>query len=202
MIVVGITGSSGSGKSLCSTLFEKDGYRVIDCDKIAHNVVRNPACREELCKFFGEDIFDKNNVYDRKKVAGIVFNNRNKLSKLNEITHKYIIREIEEIIEECKKDNINVLIDAPLLYEAKLEKICNKTIAVVADKKIKIQRLMARDNISEEMAERRLSNQLDDDYYIKNADYVIYNNDNDDNNLYVKVMNILIKLRGDINEES
>ncbi len=201
MIVAGITGSSGSGKSLCSKLFEKEGYKIIDCDKIAHDVVRIPSCQEELCRFFGEDIFH-NNVYDRKKVAGIVFNNKAKLSKLNEITHKYIIKQIEEIIADCQKENINVLIDAPLLYEAKLEKICDKTIAVVADKQIKIKRLVERDNISAEMALKRLNNQLDDDYYIKNADYVIYNNDDDMNNLYVKVMGILIKLRGDMNEES
>lgn len=201
MMIVGITGSSGSGKSACSLIFQNEGFEIIDCDKIAHDVVRIPECQEELCKFFGEDIFH-NNVYDRKKVAGIVFNNKAKLSKLNDITHKYIIKQIEEIITECKKNDTNVLIDAPLLYEAKLEKICDKTVSVVADKNIKIQRLVKRDNITSEMALKRLDNQLDDDYYIKKSDYVIYNNDNDEKNLYIKVMGILIKLKGDMDEEN
>ena len=172
--VIGITGGSGSGKSTVSLLVEKHGAYIIDADIVAREIVEKgkPALLE-IKKAFSEDVIKEDGSLDRKKLGSIVFADNKKLNILNGITHKYIIDEIKNKVSQ--KDDGLFVIDAALLFQTELFKMCEKTIAVISEKAKRKQRIVARDNIEEKTAEDRISSQDDDEYYRKRADYVIEN---------------------------
>jgi len=164
-VIIGVTGGSGSGKSSFASLL---GYELIDADNVYHTLLsENDMLKKELTDLFGS--------YERKDIASIVFTDDAKLEKLNIITFKYTVAAIVDKIPS----NGNAVIDAPLLFESGLDKTCDVTIAVLAKKTLRIQRIMARDAISREQAETRINAQKPDAFYIKNADYIIHNNGDD-----------------------
>ena len=110
---------------------------------------------------------------DRKKLGEIVFNDKKKLEKLNSIVHPEVIMRCEALAKPL------AVLDAPQLFESGADKKCYKIISVVADRDIRIDRIIKRDNITIEEARARVNAQLDEDYYIKNADYVIHNDGRD-----------------------
>lgn len=172
--VVGITGASGAGKSHISQKLRDLGYEVIDADKTAHESINKSACKEELCEYFGKEILNGENI-DRKKLGKIVFQNPEKLEKLNEITHKYILSDIADQIKKTKGKT--VFVDGAVLIESGMK--CDIMIGVLADKKIRIERIVSRDRITEESAQKRILAQQDDGFYRKNCDFVIINNGGD-----------------------
>lgn len=175
-ILIGITGGIGSGKSTVSRLFEKNGAAVIDADKISREVIkRGEAAYYEVIEYFTDAVVAPNGEIDRKKLAGIVFSDKNKLAELNRITHKHIFRAMKERIADASDKDLIVL-DVPLLFSADFPFKCDKTIAVVADRKLRVKRVMQRDNCSSEEVERRMRAQLSDDELCRLADEVLYNN--------------------------
>ena len=173
-MIAGITGRSGSGKSYVSKIFERCGFTVIDLDAVSRDVAESgSACLGEITAFFGTDILLPDGTLNRRALGEIVFNNEEKLKKLNSITHKYILDKMEAIIAETDGD---ILIDAPLLFEAELDKRCDFTIGVIADDDVLIKRICERDGISYQTAKARLSKQKDNDFFIKNCTYIIENN--------------------------
>lgn len=169
--VIGITGGSGTGKSHISDLLRKAGFTAIDADKVAHNCLNISECVSEIRAEFGEDVI-KSGAVDRKKLGKIVFSEPEKLEKLNKITHKYILAEICREIENAEGNT--VFVDGAVLIESGMD--CDFMIGVIADKKIRKDRIISRDKISEIEAERRISAQQPDDFYRKNCDLVIENN--------------------------
>lgn len=168
--IVGITGGSGCGKSYICKALAKCGYAVIDCDKIAREVMEpGKPCLLEVVEFFGQEVLDGERL-NRKRLAEIVFSSPDKLSVLNRITHKYILKSIYNRIE---KENATVLIDGAVLIESGIK--CDIMIGVLADKEERIQRIMARDGLSRASAERRIDAQKPDSFYEENCDFVIYN---------------------------
>ncbi|MBE7053294.1 MAG: dephospho-CoA kinase [Ruminococcaceae bacterium] len=188
-MIIGIAGTSGSGKSSVCALFEKSNFLIIDFDKLTHTVYEsNNECINEIDNnFFG---VVKNNVIDRKELAKIVFNDKEKLALLNSIVHKYLIESMNNIINANKEKD--VILDAPLLFEANLDKICDYTICVTCDFEKKIERIIKRDNLTYDEAKMRLTNQKDDKYFIEKCDFTIINNDNLDENI---VNDIIKKMR-------
>ncbi len=194
MITIGVTGPSGAGKGVMSAYLESDNIKVIDADAVYHDVITPPSdCLSELVGYFGEDILKESGELDRSSLAGKVFGeeNRESLLTLNEITHKYVSKRIKELLEEYSSARACV-IDAPLLIEAGLDKICDFTIAVLAEKDIRAKRLLARDGISLEAAMKRIDSQKNDKYYIDNTDYALYN-DRDIAELYIKLDRIMLE---------
>ena len=174
-MIIGITGGSGTGKTSASRFFEEKGYLVIDCDKLARSVCqKGKPCLLELKSFFGDKIIASDGSLLRRELGRIVFGDKNALGMLNEITHKYITTELKSILKQNKDRDI--LIDAPLLFEAGLETICDKTLCILADREERIRRITQRDSVSHEEAKKRIDSQKDDDYYISRCDYVVYNN--------------------------
>ncbi len=170
-MLIGITGQSGCGKTTISKLFEKNGYYIIDCDKIAHELMENDKnMLKELEVEFGSEYFNVG-ALDRKKLGGLVFNDSEKLKTLNSITHRYILKRVNELL--CGKEK--VVIDAPLLIEAELDKICDKCIYIYCPAEIRLKRIMERDGITEEYATSRLKSQHNDDFYRKNCTYTVIN---------------------------
>ena len=169
-MVIGITGPTGAGKTTISKeICEKLGYTLIDADKIARDITKKgEKALEEVIACFGEE-FLVDGELDRKHLAQVVFNDKEKLDKLNKITHKYITEKIKLAISQ----NSNSLIDVPLLFESGLDKLCNKIILVLCDENIRIERIMKRDNISEENALSRINAQKDYSLYKAKSDIVI-----------------------------
>lgn len=179
-MIIGITGNSGTGKtSICKAL-EKNKINgitpfVIDADKI---VKKMSASGEEyynqIVSTFGKEVLQENQELDRAKLGAIVFVDEEKRELLNKITYKYVAKKIEKQAKENKSKI--VIIDAPLLIESKLNETCDVVISVIADKEIKLKRIIERDNLDEKTALDRLNAQNPDEFYIKNSDLVIVNN--------------------------
>jgi dephospho-CoA kinase len=176
-MIIGVTGSSGAGKTtLANKLSNKLGANIVDADKIAKDLSKKGNKYYDcILKTFGEEILQNDCEIDRSKLANIVYSDNNKMKKLNELTHKYVADKIkEEALMLAEKGT--VIIDVPLLIESGLNEICDIVVSILAEDKIKIERITKRDNISEEIAEKRLKIQPKDEFYIKNSNYIIYNN--------------------------
>jgi len=169
--VIGITGGSGAGKSHISAQLKKAGYSVIDADEVAHQCLEQAECVEEIRAEFGEEVIE-NGKPSREKIGKIVFSEPKKLEKLGKITHKYILADIQRRIDK-EKDDI-VFVDGAVLIESGFK--CDFMIGVLADKKIRKERIINRDKITEKDAEKRISAQQVDDFYIENCDFIIKNN--------------------------
>lgn len=175
MIVFGITGGSGSGKTSVSKRLEKLGVHIIDTDVIAHKIVEpNSDCLNELVDYFGNDILNDDNSLNRKKLASIAFADKQKTSELNKITHKYIKAEVLDDISTTNAEFVGI--DGAVIIGSNIEPLCKFIVSVIADKKIRIARIKARDNITDEQAIQRINAQNDDEFYKKNSMYIIYNN--------------------------
>ncbi|MBQ4556715.1 MAG: dephospho-CoA kinase [Clostridia bacterium] len=179
MKIIGITGQSGSGKGYLSTEFAKLGYIHADADKIYHDLLKNcTSLKDELVRTFGADILTNGEI-DRKILGKKVFgaNNARKLAKLNKITHKYVCREYIKLIVALKEqDSKGIIIDAPLLIEARLHKLCDFNIYVYCDEEVRIERIMKRDSISREAALLRIRSQKPWSFYATQCDTAIPNN--------------------------
>lgn len=177
-MILGITGSSGAGKStVCEILERKYSSQTINADKIAKQLSKQgTSYLQEIVQNFGNDILLQNGELDRKKLANIIYSNSDKRDELNNITFKYIKNEIKDQI--TKSENNIIAIDAPLLLEANLQEICDKTIAVISeDRDLQIQRIIKRDSIDKEHAIARLNAQHPNEFYIQNCDDTLINDE-------------------------
>ena len=179
MKIIGLTGGSGTGKSIISEYLKQKGMYIIDADKIAHGILEKgkPAYYEVL-ELFGDTILDEDKNIIRRKLGDIVFNDKEKLKKHTKCTHKHIIAEIRKLIKEnMQKCYKAIVIDAPLLVEAGLHKQTDEVWAIYADTPIRIERIMKRDNITFEQAKSRIDSQMDWQELKKYADVIIFNNE-------------------------
>lgn len=172
--VLGVTGGSGCGKSAASVYFQNKGAHIIDADKIARKILEpgTPATAEVLSVF--PEVLVSEGIIERKKLADIVFHDKDKLDRLNTITHGYIIQEIKHQLAECSA--ALAVIDAPLLFEANLEKLCHTTLGILANRSLRIDRIMHRDGLTMDQAAARIDAQKDDGFYRTNCHYIVENN--------------------------
>lgn len=172
--VIGLTGPTGSGKTTVSRLLSQNGCYVIDADIVARKVVEKGSdCLNEIAGFFGSDIIDENGNLLRRKLGDIVFNDKAKLKALDNIIYPYIIKEITREIEGCASKI--AVIDAPTLFESGCNKICDKVLVVTAEKELRLNRIVLRDNITYKQAEARANSQYSDEFFAKNADFIFDN---------------------------
>lgn len=180
MFVIGITGPSGAGKGAVSGFLISKNVNVIDADAVYHEVISPPSdCLDELVSHFGRQILDGSGALDRAELAKLVFgeDNREKLELLNKITHKYVVERIRVLLKEFALAGAKACaIDAPLLIEAGLADDCNLTIAVLADKQIRAERIARRDRIDMSSAMARINSQKPDEYYVQGSYKVLFNN--------------------------
>lgn len=200
-VVVGLTGQTGAGKSTISAIFREKGFRIIDADIIARQVVeRGKPCLSEIVRTFGEEIIDDNGNLYRKKLAEIVFSDKKSLEKLDNITYPYIIKEISDNIDSLvSQDNKFILLDAPTLFESNADKFCDVIVSVLAQPEIRKKRIIARDNLTPEQAQNRMNSQHNDEFFIENSDYIINNNGSPDE-LGRKIIEIAGKIQGLLSE--
>lgn len=178
MIKIAITGNIAAGKSIVEKILKDLHYPVVDTDKIVHKLFEDSDdLNRELRSAFGDFDICTNHLIDRKKLARIVFSDKKLLSKLEKITHPYIIDEVMKFFEQNTDSNF-VFVAVPLLYEVNWTYLFDKVIMVAADDEIRLNRLMFRRNLSEEDALKRMKAQISQEEKIKFADFVIYNNTN------------------------
>ncbi len=169
--LIGITGGSGCGKSHLSSRLRERGIPVIDCDLVSREIMaKDTPCAKEVCEFFGKEILENGEI-NRRKLGNIVFSDPEKLKKLNEITHKYILESIYNRME--KEESDIVFTDGATLIESGIK--CDMMVGILADREVRKKRIMERDGLSEEDARLRINAQKDDEFYIKNCDFVIDN---------------------------
>lgn len=192
-MIVGLTGGIASGKSTVSNLFRKYGIEIVDADKVAKEVSEKKESIEKISNIFGKDILDSDGKIVREKLREKAFKNRELLQKLNKIIHPQVMEYFKRKKEENSKDEI-LIFDIPLLYETKMEYLCDKIIVVGVDVQKQIRRVVARDGSSEELAKKIIFNQMPLDEKIKKADIVIMNDGTLDE-LEAKVMKIYRELK-------
>lgn len=181
MKIIGITGSSGAGKSMVSDLLEKRGYTVINADRTYHAILKsNKEMTAELVHAFGEDIVNEDGCVSRRLLAGKVFGKENTaalLHTLNQITHKYVMSEVRSRLHALDKVGVRtVILDAPQLFEAGADILCDAVIGIVAARALRLSRIMARDGIDEEAALARLDAQKSDEFFSTHCDRILENN--------------------------
>ncbi len=197
MKIIGLCGGSGSGKGAVSEIFVENLIPVIDTDAIYHSITSTPGeCLDAISSEFGEGVI-KNGALDRPALAKLVFSSANSEQlrlKLNEITHKFVICEVERLVSvyENKKERMCV-VDVPLLFESGFDKRCDVTVAVIADIETRILRIIDRDGIDRESAIARINAQISADELKRRVDYVIENNANI-SELRTEVLSLINKL--------
>ncbi len=189
MIILGITGGSGTGKTTVSNLLSSYGVDIIDCDLVARKIVEpDMPALNEISDYFGKEYINKDNTLNRKKLANLVFNSPDMLLKLNEITHKYVIEYIDLYIKNSTSQIVGI--DAAALIESGIYKKCDFVLSVLADKDTRAERIINRDNISHSEALKRINAQKNDEYYIEKSHYIVYNNTtiDDINNKIIEII--------------
>ena len=176
MLVIGLTGNIGCGKSSLSKILKDNSLDIIDADIISREIMSNNKLLEEVFQVFGEDVKDKDGTLNRKKLASIVFSDDKKLIALNDITHPAIKNEIKRRIKDIENKGRNiVIVDAALLIEGKFLDLIDKLIVITCDEKEQLNRVMHRDNSNMDEALNRISSQMSQDEKVKFGDYIIDN---------------------------
>jgi dephospho-CoA kinase len=179
-LIVGLTGGIVGGKSTVASMFKNLGAKIVDADKLGHSVIlpHKPAWKK-ITRLFGKDILQNDLTIDRGKLGKIVFTNQTLLKKLNEITHPEIIKlikkEINLAINKTHRQEKILIIDAALIYEAKIDRLMDKIMVVYINKDEQVKRLIRRNNLSKEEAFQRIKSQMPMKEKVKMADYVIDN---------------------------
>lgn len=194
-MIVGITGSFGSGKTTVAKLFSRHHFNRIDADEIGHEIIKkNSVIYEKIIDNFGLEILDKRKHIDRSKLGDIVFNDNMKLKKLNSIMHPIIIKNIKNEVKRINKKcgyKTKIVIDAPLLIETASRNSVDKLIVVKCNKNIIIKRNKI---YSIEKIERILKSQMPLSEKLRPADFVVDNN-KDLESLQKQVEDIITKLK-------
>ena len=177
MMVVGITGPTGSGKTTALNSIRALGGCVLDLDAVYHGLLQTDrSLLEELERRFPGVI--QNGTLDRKALGAIVFSDEKALRDLNAITGKYILAETDRQLQAARDQGLPLAaIDAINLLEGDLPDRCDTTVAVTAPVEIRVKRLMARDQIPEDYARLRISAQQPNEYFEERCDHVLRNGD-------------------------
>ena len=177
MVVIGLSGGSGSGKSTISTLFSRYNILPINTDEIYRNLTSSlTPCLVELANEFGEDIITDDLELDRARLREIVFTNREKHKRLNEISHRHVLNSVREMISSASNLGLaGVIVDAPMLFESGFDKECNYLIAVTAPVDMRVKRIKERDGITETKALERIRHQIPDEELFKKVYFIIDN---------------------------
>ena len=174
-MIIGLTGGIGAGKSAVADFFSRKGATIIDTDQIARDVVAPPSpVLDALAAEFGSDILRADGTLDRTALAAAVFGDRDRESRLNEITHP-AIRERTLAAMRALPASEMVVVVVPLLLQSGFDSYCDQVVSVVAPRAQRVERAMRRDGMSSGQVEKRMAAQLSDEEYEKRADIVVRN---------------------------
>ena len=187
---VAITGGIGSGKSSVCEIIKKKGYPVFSCDEIYAELLKDKNFTKTISDKFGKCVLNSDCTLNHEALSAIVFNDDDKLKKLNQITHAKIF---EEIFKRAKGFDGVVFFEVPLLFEGNYQDKFDEVVVVLRDEKDRIASVIERDNLSEENVKKRINKQ----YNYENStfeEYYVIHNDGNFNNLELKITELLTKL--------
>lgn len=192
MKIVGITGPSGSGKSLLGEQIKKAGIPCIDADELYHSLLFPPSrCLDAIAKRFGSEFICEDGSLNRALLSSKVFSDPSELKKLNDTVLPIVLDSIRENIARLEEAGETVVaVDAPTLIESGFHRECDYTVVVLAPANQRIIRASERDGISEKKAKERIAAQSPDDFYTAAADFVMVNDSDTDS--FIKKADILI----------
>lgn len=178
-MIIGLTGSFGTGKTTVAEFFKECGAIVLDADKVAHKALRkNTDTYKKILKVFGKDILTKNNKINRKLLGRIVFADKLLLKKLCSIVHPYVIKKIKAMIKGVKgtRPDAVIVLDIPLLVEAGLLRLIDRLVVVKTDKGIQVKRCRKKTGLNRKQILARIGAQMPIKEKIRFSDFVIDNN--------------------------
>ncbi len=196
MKIIGLTGLTGAGKSTVAQKLMAYGCYHIDADKVARNVINNNEnVKNKLKERFGCDVINADGTTNRPVLASRAFADEQSTLDLNAITHPAVIEEIKSIIKDMEEVGYRgIIIDAIALFESGLDSLCDFNVTVVAPKEIRLERIMKRDNITEEKALERINAQKDESFFTSKADFILWNYPPYDINVEIKPITLQIGL--------
>ncbi len=177
MKIIGVTGPTGSGKTVLTEYFRGLGVPTIDADALYHSMLVPPSrCLDAIKDAFGQSVIAPDGSLDRASLSSIVFSDSDKLELLNRTVLRIVIERTRELIAELEaRGESAVLVDAPTLIEAEFDKECDSVVVVIAPREERIRRISERDCIDEAHATERVMAQKPDEFYTSVADHVIIN---------------------------
>lgn len=176
MLKVGLTGSIGCGKSSLSNILKKHDIPIIDADIKGREIYENKELLRDIEKSFGSSVINKDGTLNRKNLGKIVFNDDYKLEKLNSLTHPVIQNMIKDDLNKYEKFGKKIaVVDAALLIEAGFMNMLDTLVVVTCSEEVQLQRVVLRDNCSEEDAMGRIKSQMPQDEKVKYAEFVVDN---------------------------
>ena len=192
--LIGITGGIGSGKSTVSEIFKYLGYKIYNSDLRAKELIKEPAIKDKLINAFGDKIL-RNDILDKELLSEIIFENRSALKKINSIVHPEVKKDFKNWVKKNSKNKI-LFKESALLIESETYTELDKIILIIADKDLRVSRVLKRDkNRSKKEIDAIIDNQVDEKEAIKHADIIIENDQK--NMLLPKVIEGLDKLLKD-----
>ena len=176
-MLIGLTGQTGAGKSeVCAILLEY-GFDIINADSVARDVTRaGSECLGKIVEEFGDKMLRPGGKLDRKALGELVFSDAASLDRLEDIIYPYILREIKKRAGELSPGSKGIFLDAPTLFESGANKFCEKICSVTAPEDLRMERIIARDNLTSEEAANRMNSQQRDEFYASRSHWVINNN--------------------------
>lgn len=177
LFILGLTGPSGAGKSEVARVLAEKGFPLVDADALVREVQQpGSPCLEALAEAFSPAILLPDGSLDRKKLAELAFISPENTHTLNHIVHPAVMALSEERFREAAQAGARIaVLDAPLLFESGMDRICGRTVAVLAPPEERLRRIRRRDGITEDQARIRMGAQPSDDYYTARASLVIRN---------------------------
>ena len=177
MLVIGLTGSIGTGKSEAARQLEALGASVISADQVGHEAYTpNTEAWEQVVAAFGDGILQEDGEIDRRKLGAIVFPDAAQLTKLNQIMHPRMARMVADKIEVLRSQGVDVVVvEAALLFEAGWDSLVEEVWVTDSPEQMVIERLKRRNGLSEEEARKRISSQMDRAERLEKSDFVIDN---------------------------
>ena len=177
-IKIAVTGGIGSGKSLACDFFGQSGYPVFSCDKIYAELLERGSLQSEIVAEFGEEVINADLTLNREKLSQIVFDDKERLAKLNKITHGKIF---EEAFKRAERYRGIVFFEVPLLFEGGYEDLFDGVVVVLREESQRILSVVQRDGVAEESVKKRIKSQFNYNISDFAQYYVIHNAGNIDN---------------------
>lgn len=179
MLIIGLTGPSGAGKGVVTSLLARYGIPSIDTDRVYHELLVPPSpCLDELTERFGTSVLNPDGTLNRKALAAIVFapGHEGELADLNRISHRHVLNEARRRLAVHEADGcIAAAVDAPQLFESGFDSECGKILVVLAPFETRLERVIRRDGITREQATARLNASHTDEFFRSRADGILMN---------------------------
>lgn len=178
MKIIGLTGQTGAGKSTVAAWLRAHGTVCIDADRVSRTVAKpGTAAFKEVIAAFGKEMLSADGTLNRCALGNLVFADEAKRKQLESILFPHIIADIRRQLEKAEKNGAAVaVLDAPTLFESGLDKICTRTVGVVADENRRYERIVSRDGLTADAAKARMNAQKSEAYFCTHCDEIIENN--------------------------